>query len=278
MGRVHCRKTSLAMQTQRRAIFSALCISMMLVSAACTTVPRLIESPPNRGPVELDQVPVIIVGQIERQIDLGSPHPSAFNARIPIELRKLAVRVETVIKGNVRGPIVQVYYLHDLSSSGGPPRVGTNDWGGRWSIGDRLIWFLRWDSGVLRTVSDTSAHTTVTVLTGLHPNYQPSPNESVADQIIDIMLDDGKGCEGDHWALAILKSSMRASSFDLAYTVAKLRHIASSGGLYTAEAAVGELERFSCIWPQYRDTLPSIGCPWPQLYPEVRSGLRPDGR
>jgi hypothetical protein len=258
-----------------KAATLALVVLPILVTS-CQQPPHLVEYA-RYAPMNVDTVPVVIVGKIIDQIDIGPPHPARFDREQPMQLRRVNVRIENVLRGDIQPKTVSVYYFISLRA-GGHLLMGMSGHGGHWHVGDHLIWFLRWDSGVLRTMLDTWAQTTVTVLSGSHPNYRPVANESLAHQIIDIMLDPGKQCDSDQWALAILDSSMRASSFDLPYTVAKLRQIAMTFRPVASEAALGELQAFSCFWPQYRAEPQGVGCPWPQLYPEPPAELRPNAR
>lgn len=166
------------------------------------------------------------------------------------------MRVENVLRGDVRGTIVPVYYFQ--SNLSGPPHMGMLGHGGHWQVGDRIIWFLTWESGVLRTVKDTWADATVTVLIGPHTGYKPTPKESYTHQVIDILLDYGDRYNSDQWALAILKSTMRSSGFDPDYTISKLRSIAWNYGPEAREAALGELQALSCDLPQRRDAAPRL--------------------
>ena len=221
---------------------------LAIASTACDKAPSLRIRTDSK--IDPDKVPVIIVGQIVNQVDIG--RPSAYGPQSSIQLRRVNVRVEKVLRGNVRGRAVPLYYLSAYQISG-PPRMGMVGQGGHWRVGDHIIWFLTWESGVLRTVKDTWADTTVTVLTGPHTGYEPKPKESYTHQVIDILLDPGEQCDSDQWALAILKSAMRSSGFDLEYTIAKLRSIAWDYALEARDAALGELQALSCDFPQHRD-------------------------
>jgi len=112
--------------------------------------------------------------------------------------------------------------------------------GGRWQIGDRLIFFLQRDSGVLRTVIDTWAVAAVPVPTGAHPSYRPGSGETTVDSVIDILLDKGEGCDDKQFAFAV--SSFSKDFWDLPYTVQKLRQIADGPDIAAAQAAKNELE------------------------------------
>lgn len=232
----------------QRTVLALLALTFFFTN--CQTAPRLVEYQ-TFPPLELDAVPVVLVGQIVNQVDVGRPHPARFDREQPMQLRRVTVKVEKVLRGDVRASTLPIYYFISLRA-GGPPILGMFDNGGRWHIGDHVIWFLRRDSGVLRTMEDTWARTMVTVLTGPHATYKPGTNEPLSHQVIDIMLQPADVYDYDQWALAILNSSMHASAFDAAYTVTKLRKIAGTYPSGVREAALGELQSFSCDGPEFQ--------------------------
>jgi hypothetical protein len=230
----------------------------LLISAtlqtACERVPLLVEYKNNGSlGLYLESAPIIIVGQILKHVYVGHPHPSRWDPNQPMQLCKVTVRVENILRGDIGAAVVPVYYLISIRMNG-PLRMGMEGHGGKWRIGDRLIFFLRQDSGVLRTVVDTWAQPTAPVLTGAHPNYKPQPNEPISDSIIDILLNRGQGCDDKQMALAI--STSHAYFFDLAYAVRKLRQIALRETPLVREAAKKELEDLSYSWPKIRTGWP----------------------
>jgi len=205
--------------------------------------------------VNLASAPVIIVGQILKHAYVGHPHPSRWYPDEPIQLCRITVRVENVLRGDVNAAVVAIYYLTSIRR-GSLARMGMTGRGGQWQIGNRSVFFLVRDSGVLRTVYDTWAASTPAVLTGAHPDYKPQPGESISDSIIDILLDRGEGCDDAQWAHAILASTVKASNFDLAYTVRKLRQITATYVPEASTAAKGELDDLSYSWPKIHQGWP----------------------
>lgn len=221
------------------SLLSLTAISVMCVG--CEKASSLVAYPTNSG--YLESAPVILVAQLVKDDAVGQSHPSRWSPDQPMQLYRITVHVENVLRGNVQSGLIRIYYLIDIRASEGPPRMGMMGHGGNWRVGDRITFFLRWDSGVLRTWFDTFAVGTIPVLTGPHPNYTPRLGESVEDSVVDILLDRGRGCDNTQWAHAILVSTSKAYNFDLAYTVRKLRQIAASYVTEVRRAAEIELDR-----------------------------------
>ncbi len=226
-------------------------IATFFVVSCCNAL-RLTEGADAKG-IELQSSPVVFVGQILSHREIGRPFPSRFDPTEPIQLFRITARVENVLRGGVLPDKVEVYYLKGMRLHG-PPQMGVIGRGGHWRMGDRLIFFLRRDSGVLRTVIDTWASPTVPVLTGEHPGYRPRTGESVEDSIVDILLDRGQHCGDECEAAAV--SHFALEYFDLAYAVQKLRQIGVGRGPEAAAAAKERLEVLSLSWPKIKDGWP----------------------
>jgi hypothetical protein len=174
-----------------------------------------------------------------------------------MQLYKVAVQVENVLRGDVNPGTVSIFYFKDLYASAGPQRMGMVGRGGGWRVGDRLIWFLRRDAGVLRTMLDTWAQGTDPDFTGSHVNYRPRPGEPLSQMIVDILLDRGKGCSDQQIVEALSKSV--PEWFDLPYTVEKVRRLSEDKSPEVRKAARQKLERMAYSWPQIRTGWPEAG-------------------
>jgi hypothetical protein len=174
-----------------------------------------------------------------------------------MQLYKVTVQVENVLRGDVERGTVPIFYFANLYASEGPPRMGMVGRGGQWRIGDRLIWFLRRDAGVLRTVLDTWAQSAKLVFTGSHVNYQPLPGEPLSQMIVDILLDRGDGCSDQQLVEALSESV--PEGFDLPYTVQKVRRLNEDKSPEVRKAAREKLDRLAYSWPQIRTGWPESG-------------------
>lgn len=234
--------------------------AVILLSTACERVPPLVEYQSSGGGLtqqRIASVPIVIVGRILAHSEVGRPHPSRWDTGYPMQLYKVTLQIENVLRGDVDRGTVPIFYFANLYASEGPPRTGMVGRGGRWRIGDRLIWFLRRDAGVLRTVLDTWAQGTDPVFTGSHVNYRPRPGEPLSQMIVDILLNRGAGCTDKQLVEALSKSV--PEWFDLPYTVQKVRRLRGDKSPEVRKAAREKLERLAYSWPQIRSGWPESG-------------------
>lgn len=238
-----------------RLLASLILLSISLC-VSCERVPRLVEYGNNqeRSTAEsLSAAPIILVGQIAAYRELGRPRPSRFDAE-PIQLCRITVQVETVLRGDVAPGEVPIYFLVNFGSTGGPPQLGMVGRTGNWRIGDRELFFLQRDSGTLRTIIDNYALAARPVLTGAHTSYEPRPGETVPEMIVDILLTRGQECSDQQMAHAVSRSV--ADFFDLPYTVRKLRQLANDEVPIVKKAALDKLDELSNSWPKIRSGWP----------------------
>lgn len=173
-----------------------------LLYVGCNKAPPIVEYPIAEGGLRGDQLyaaPVIVVGRIISDSAVGRSHPSKWDESIQVQRSRVKVDIENNLKGKVPVGQVSICYFIYLNAPDGPPRLGGSQRGGRWHIGDREIFFLRWDSGVLRTVCDEWASCVVPVFSGAHPAYKPNPAKPIEHAIIDILLTRGEGATNQQW-------------------------------------------------------------------------------
>src|ERR1017187_2112764 len=137
-----------------RKWFLAVCLSLA-IDAGCRSSPRLVFQKGTSSDSEyLKQVfaaPIVVVGAIESDTLVRGPiHADG----VTIQLRKLKVRVENVLRGDVIPETTAVYYFTWAGGFDGPKPLGF--WAVKGSnnpVYRRILW-LRRDSGVLRTACD----------------------------------------------------------------------------------------------------------------------------
>lgn len=171
-------------------------------------------------------VPVILVGTIAANKRIGpSKVISGPNyGTSVIQLFHITVHVENVLKGNVKpGTNVPIFYFTDLGSIGGPRRLGLHEVmsAGMWHFGDREIFFLKRDSGVLRTLCDISENSVFPVYSGAHPEL--IVDKPLPQLITEILLTRG---EGSTDALMV-KAIHHYPIYDWPYTLKRLQGLAS---------------------------------------------------
>src|SRR6185312_2004434 len=69
-------------------------------------------------------VPIILVGQIVAYSELGRSRSSRWDATNRIQLCRIIVRVENVLRGGVARDDVPVFFFVSVGSTGGPPQLG----------------------------------------------------------------------------------------------------------------------------------------------------------
>ena len=130
---------------------------------------------------------IIVVGVMTADSLVRNPVPMHSGPTTPLQRRRLTVQVENVLKG---GPIpkrIEVYYFTWAGGFDGPRPLGF------WNVGGRRIFWLRKDSGVLRTICDGWDGCTEGVWSGAHPDYRPDPQKPLEYALVDFHLTRGKG-------------------------------------------------------------------------------------
>jgi hypothetical protein len=138
-----------------------------------------------------------------------------------LQLRKLTVRVENVLKGAPIPETITVYYFTWDGGFDGPRPLGF------WRVGGRRILWLRRDSGVLRTACDGWDGCTEGVYSGAHPNYQSDPLKPVDYALVDLHLTRGEGTVNDiSFATEVFREAPDQIPGLQAYSMEKLRRLA----------------------------------------------------
>lgn len=106
---------------------------------------------------------IIVVGILTSDTLVRSSVPKHSNPIYPLQLRRLHVRVENVLKGDLTAATVDVYYFTFAGGFEGNQPLGM------WEPGCRRILWLRRDSDVLRTACDGFDYCTLGVYSGAHP-------------------------------------------------------------------------------------------------------------
>jgi hypothetical protein len=141
------------------------------------------------------------------------------NPEYPLQLRRLTVRVENVLRGAPVPETIAVYYFTWAGGFDGPRPLGF------WRLGGRRILWLRRDSGVLRTACDGWDYCTMSVQSGAHPGYRPDPRKRIDYAVADLILTRGDGAINEiefanEVAWGVPDQGLQG------YVVEKLRHLA----------------------------------------------------
>jgi len=146
--------------------------------------PHLVDQCDKQG---TDWAPIVVVGVLSSDALVRIPVPMQSDPQYPLQLRRLKVQVENVLKGeSIPGTIV-VYYFTWAGGFDGPQPLGY------WKVGSRRILWLRKDSGVLRTVCDGWDGCTMSVQSGAHRHYRLDPQKALNYALVDLRLTRGEG-------------------------------------------------------------------------------------
>ena len=137
--------------------------------------------------VDPRSAPVIIVGVIESDSVVLRPVPMHSDGRTPLQMRKMRVGIENVIRGEIKDEHVEVFYFTWGGGFDGPQPLGM------WNVGSRRILWLRRDGAALRTACDGWDGCTWGVYSGSHPHLKIEPGESTDRALADVVLTRGEG-------------------------------------------------------------------------------------
>ena len=213
--------------------------SSMVVALACYLTwlatrllpPHLVDQCDSKGDPP-NGAPIVIVGVLVSDTLIIRPVPHHLNPKIPLQLRKLQVRVENVLKGDIRGGTIAVYYFTFAGGFDGPRPLGM------WDVDSRRILWLRRDSGVLRTACDGWDGCTFGVYSGAHPHFTFDPRRPVAYALADILLTRGAGEIDDNRLAGAIAWGVPGPED---YTIQKYRHLALTEGSNIKTAACIQL-------------------------------------
>ena len=160
--------------------------------------------------------PLVIVGVIESD-------GLATRAKTPnMQLRRMSVRVENVLRGELAEPAITVYYFSFYGYSG-PRPLGV--WDER-SL--RRVFWLERDSGVFRTSCDGVDSCTLAINSGTHRGYRLAGGKTVEQAIVDLRLTRGEGEVDDKWFAGSIENSAPPDEAVRDYYIGKLKALAQT--------------------------------------------------
>jgi hypothetical protein len=178
-----------------------------------------------------DSIPIVVVGVLASDTLVRKPVPMHSDPKYPLQLRKLIVRVENVLRGAPIPETITVYYFTWAGGFDGPQPLGF------WKVGGRRILWLRRDSGVLRTACDGWDYCTKFVGTGAHPHYTPDPRKPIDFALVDLLFTRGEGTVNENGFGTELDEVTDQVQGLQAYSIEKLRHLAQAEHGYIRSCA-----------------------------------------
>ena len=160
---------------------------LMLTLAGCSVVAPRLAVHTEAESRNCRAAPLVIVGVIES-------NGFATRAKTPnLQLRRMRIRVENALRGELAEPAITVYYFSFYGYSG-PRPLGV--WDER-SL--RRVFWLERDSGVFRTSCDGVDSCTLAINSGTHRGYRLAGGKTVEQAIVDLSLTRGESEVDDKW-------------------------------------------------------------------------------
>jgi len=197
---------------------------------------------------QIFSAPIVVVGSILSDALVRSPVPSVWT-RSPLQLRKLKISVENVLRGDAISGTNAVYYFTWAGAFNGPKPLGF------WSMPAhstpilRRIFWLKRDSGVLRTACDGWDYCTMPANSGRHPDYKADPDKPLGYALADIFFTRGQGVTDAEFAAQVEWGA--PSTVPEPYLFEKLQHLAATDSPAVKAAACKQLSyyRQTCDTP-----------------------------
>ncbi len=187
--------------------------------------PRLVDQ--CDADTDRNSAPVVIVGVIRYDRMVLRPVLMHRDRRTPLQMRRMSVAVENVLRGDIPAQEVDIYYFTWAGGFNGPQPLGM------WRAGSRRIFWLRRDAGVLRTVCDGWDRCTWGVYSGSHASVKRSPDEDIHRAVADISLTRGEGSVNEaRFAGAIQRGTPVPPEYEVEYD--RQLAITERGGVRTA--------------------------------------------
>jgi hypothetical protein len=250
---MNAKESSIKNDTQSQKRIWASAWPLLLVLSAlwlgCNRVPKLVDYPEymelrDKHP-QIGLPPAIVaVGSLGEDVSIARSLTSHWDPKLVLELRKVHVRVENVLRGRLASPELDVFYFTFAMTHDGPPRLGN------WYQGKRRLLFLQGDSGVLRMACDGVASCARVVKTGYHPSLRADPGTPLAAALAELFLTKGERVSDSDFASAIVQgeseyefvSQREFGHVDHQYAVAKLWLLSTSNVPAIRKSACDSLE------------------------------------
>ena len=158
----------------------------ILLDSACAGRPQFNEYD-EQANSQARSAPFVVVGVAGSDIRIGGPVPSRHDPNYPMQLHRVDVQVENVLRGSIDERKISVYYFGFAGGFDGPRPSGFGREPSR-----RILW-LRKERGEFRMACDGWDHCTMFVESGAHPEYGGDPQQPLDQAVADILLTRGEG-------------------------------------------------------------------------------------
>lgn len=228
---------------RRKSAWLAAPLVVLFLGVGCSRAPHLIEYD-EQSNARASAAPLVVVGVVDSDIPIGGRIPSRHDPKYPMQLHRVRVRVENVLRGSISEQRILVYYFGFAGGFNGPRPLGFGREPSR-----RILW-LRRDGGAFRMACDGWDNCTVFVMSGAHPRYQADPQKSLDHALADILLTRGEGEVNNLRFARQIRLGVPAQGIE-DYVIEKLSHLALTE-LSDVKSSACEL-----LWIYSRDRIAS---------------------
>jgi hypothetical protein len=235
------------------AVVAMLIVAVLLVSVK-PEAPLIDQKLTQSDSEYLEQIfsaPIVVVGSILSDTLVRGPVPSVWT-RSPLQLRKLKLTIENVLRGGATPGTATVYYFTWAGAYNGPRPLGLWAMPAHSTPIQRRIFWLKRDGGVLRTACDGWDYCTMPANSGSHPEYKTDPDKPLGYALADIFFTRGHDVTDDEFAAQVEWGA--PSTVPEPYLFEKLRHLAATDAPIVKAAACRQLSYYNqtCGGPQFR--------------------------
>jgi hypothetical protein len=178
---------------RRYAVIASLPIIVAL-SASCGGGPHLVDVFDRDDIKErpachaMLRAPIAVVGRVLSVHQIGGVRSSSSTPAIKVELVRVRVAVENVLKGRVTHPEIDFFYFRYSAYT----RIDIGVFAYQPQRGDHRVFFLREENGIFRAVKDVTDYT-LQVHSGSHQGTAPPPGSSLREGVGWVLLTPGRG-------------------------------------------------------------------------------------
>jgi hypothetical protein len=96
---------------------------LIALDTGCSRTPRLTEYD-EQSNSQARSAPLVVVGVADSDVPIGRPVPSRQDPDYPMQLHRVKVRIENILKGSAGEPTIFVYYFAFAGAVDGPRPLG----------------------------------------------------------------------------------------------------------------------------------------------------------
>jgi hypothetical protein len=159
---------------------------LIALDASCSRAPQFTEYD-EQANARARSAPLVAIGVADADVPIGGEVPSRFDPQYPMQLHRVRVRIENVLKGSLREQVIDVYYFGFAGGLDGPRPLGFGPEPSR-----RIFW-LKKEGPAFRMACDGWDYCTTIVSSGAHLQYKADSAKPLEYALADILLTRGEG-------------------------------------------------------------------------------------